>query len=113
METIKLIIEDEAVGEGDEAKVGDIVTVHYVGALTDGMIFDASRNRGEKGFTFTVGAGQVIKGWDIGVLSMKVGGKRHLTIPSDLAYGDQAVGGVIPANSTLIFEVELLKVLSK
>lgn len=106
----QLIIEDEIVGTGDEAKSGDVVTVHYAGTLTNGKMFDASRNHGNKGFTFTLGAGQVIKGWDIGVKGMKVGGKRKLTIPSDLAYGSQAVGGVIPANSTLIFEVELLSV---
>lgn len=110
MDTTQLIIEDEVVGTGDEAKVGDMVTVHYMGTLTNGAMFDASRNHGDKGFTFTLGAGQVIKGWDLGVAGMKVGGKRKLTIPSDLAYGDRAVGGVIPANSTLIFEVELLSV---
>ncbi len=99
---------DEVVGTGDEAKSGDTVTVHYVGSLTNGTVFDASRNHGDKGFTFGLGAGQVIKGWDLGVAGMKVGGKRKLTIPADLAYGNQAVGGIIPANSTLVFEVELL-----
>ena len=98
---------DEVVGTGDEAKAGDNVTVDYVGSLTNGTVFDASKNRGNEGFTFTLGAGQVIKGWDLGVAGMKVGGKRKLTIPADLAYGNQAVGGVIPANSTLVFEVEL------
>lgn len=112
MDTTQLKIEDEVVGNGEDAKAGDTVTVHYVGMLTDGTVFDASRNRGEEGFTFTLGIGQVIKGWDMGVSGMKVGGKRRLTIPSDLAYGDQAIGGVIPANSTLIFEVELLKIVS-
>lgn len=110
METTELIIEDEVVGTGTEAKAGDSVTVHYIGSLTNGTVFDASRSHGDQGFTFTLGAGQVIKGWDQGVAGMKVGGKRKLTIPSSLAYGNQAVGGVIPANSTLIFEVELLKV---
>jgi FKBP-type peptidyl-prolyl cis-trans isomerase len=109
MET-KLIIEDVVVGEGDEAKSGDTVTVHYTGTLTNSKMFDASRNHGNKGFSFGLGKGQVIKGWDMGVKGMKVGGVRKLTIPSELAYGDQAVGGIIPANSTLIFEVELLKV---
>jgi FKBP-type peptidyl-prolyl cis-trans isomerase len=104
-----LSIVDEVVGTGAEAKAGDTVTVHYTGMLTNGTVFDASRNRGDQGFTFALGAGQVIKGWDQGVAGMKVGGKRKLTIPADLAYGNQAVGGVIPANSTLIFEVELLK----
>ncbi len=109
-ETSGLIIEDKIIGTGTEAKAGDSVTVHYVGSLLNGTIFDASRNHGDQGFTFLLGAGQVIKGWDQGVAGMKVGGKRKLTIPADLAYGSQAVGGVIPANSTLIFEVELLKV---
>ncbi len=110
MDTTQLIIEDEAVGGGDEAKAGDTVTVHYRGTLTDGTVFDASRNHGDTGFTFTLGAGQVIKGWDQGVAGMKVGGKRKLTIPSNLAYGNRAVGGVIPADATLIFEVELIEV---
>lgn len=110
----ELKIEDEVIGTGAEAKAGDMVTVHYVGGLTNGVVFDASRNHGDQGFTFSLGAGQVIKGWDIGVTGMKEGGKRKLTIPSTLAYGDQSVGGgLIPANSTLIFEVELLKVSSK
>lgn len=109
METTELIIKDEVVGTGTEAKAGDIVTVHYVGSLTNGTVFDASRSHGDQGFTFTLGAGQVIKGWDVGVAGMKVGGKRKLTIPADMAYGNQAVGGVIPANSTLVFEVDLLK----
>lgn len=109
MDTTQLIIEDEVVGTGAEAKAGNDVTVHYLGTLTDGTMFDASRNHGDTGFTFTLGAGQVIKGWDQGVAGMKEGGKRKLTIPSDLAYGNRAVGNVIPANSTLIFEVELLK----
>lgn len=108
MDTTTLIIEDEKIGTGNEAKSGDTVTVHYVGTLTNGTIFDASRNRGDTGFTFVLGRGEVIKGWDQGVLGMKVGGTRKLTIPSDLAYGNRAVGGVIPANATLIFEVELL-----
>lgn len=110
METSQLIIKDDIVGGGVEAKAGDEVTVHYVGTLTDGTVFDASRKHGDSGFTFTLGAGQVIKGWDQGVAGMKVEGKRHLTIPPDLAYGNRAVGGVIPANATLLFEVELLKV---
>ena len=108
METTKLIIEDEKVGTGTEAKAGDSVTVQYVGTLTNGMVFDASRNHGEQGFTFMLGRGEVIKGWDQGVAGMKVGGKRKLTIPSDLAYGNRAVGDVIPANATLVFEVELI-----
>lgn len=106
----KLIIEDQVVGTGEEAKAGNSVTVHYVGTLTNGSTFDASRNRGNEGFSFTLGAGQVIQGWDQGVAGMKVGGKRKLTIPPELGYGNRAMGSIIPANSTLIFEVELLKV---
>lgn len=105
----ELMMKDDVVGTGAEAKVGDSVTVNYVGALTNGTVFDASKNHGDAGFTFTLGAGQVIKGWDQGIIGMKVGGKRRLLIPSALAYGNQAVGGVIPANSDLIFDVELLK----
>ena len=86
------------------------MTVQYVGSLTNGTIFDASAKHGTSGFTFTLGAGQVIKGWDEGLVGMKEGGKRKLIIPASLAYGSQAVGNVIPANSTLIFEVELVKV---
>ncbi|MDO8620441.1 MAG: FKBP-type peptidyl-prolyl cis-trans isomerase [bacterium] len=107
----ELLVKDEVVGTGVVAEAGNSVTVNYIGALTNGTIFDASANHGTDGFTFNLGAGQVIKGWDQGVVGMKVGGKRILVIPASLAYGDQAVGGgVIPANSTLIFEVELLKV---
>ena len=109
----ELTMKDEVVGTGAEAKAGDEVTVDYVGSLTNGTVFDASKNHGTSGFTFGLGAGQVIKGWDQGVVGMKVGGKRMLTIPASLAYGDRAVGGVIPANSTLIFEVTLLKVIKK
>ncbi|MGD0328248.1 MAG: FKBP-type peptidyl-prolyl cis-trans isomerase [Minisyncoccia bacterium] len=106
----QLQVTDEIVGTGATAQAGDSVTVNYVGSLTDGTVFDASANHGTSGFTFILGAGQVIKGWDEGIVGMKEGGKRHLIIPASLAYGDQAVGNVIPANSTLIFEVELLKV---
>lgn len=106
----QLMMKDEVVGTGDVAKAGDTVTVNYVGALTNGTVFDASAKHGSGGFTFTLGAGQVIKGWDQGILGMKVGGKRILAIPAALAYGNQAVGSAIPANSDLIFEVELLKV---
>ena len=105
----ELKIEDLEVGQGAEAKAGDRVTVHYVGTLTDGSKFDSSRDRG-RGFTFALGAGQVIKGWDRGVAGMKIGGKRKLTIGPDLAYGARGFPPVIPPNSTLVFEVELLQV---
>ena len=106
----QLQVTDETVGTGAVAAAGDTVTVNYVGSLTDGTVFDASANHGTAGFTFNLGAGQVIKGWDEGIVGMREGGKRKLIIPASLAYGDQAVGNVIPANSTLVFEVELLKV---
>jgi FKBP-type peptidyl-prolyl cis-trans isomerase len=106
----QLQITDETIGTGATAESGDSVTVNYVGSLTNGTVFDASANHGTTGFTFHLGAGQVIKGWDEGIVGMKEGGKRKLVIPADLAYGSQAVGNVIPANSTLVFEVELLKV---
>lgn len=109
-DTDTLLVTDEVVGTGAVAQAGDTVTVNYVGSLTNGTVFDASANHGSTGFTFNLGAGEVIRGWDLGVEGMKVGGKRKLVIPSDLAYGDRAIGNVIPANSTLIFEVELLKV---
>lgn len=96
-------------GAGAEAQSGKRVTVHYVGTLTNGQKFDSSRDRG-KGFSFRLGAGEVIKGWDQGVAGMKVGEMRKLTIPSDLAYGDRGFPPVIPPNSTLVFEVELLEV---
>ncbi len=100
---------DVVVGTGAEATTGSTVSVNYVGMLADGTIFDASEKHGGP-FSFGLGAGQVIKGWDMGVVGMKVGGKRQLIIPADLAYGNQAVGGVIPANATLIFDVELVEV---
>ncbi len=105
-----LKIVDETIGTGAEAVAGKNVTVHYVGTLANGKKFDSSRDRGTP-FTFALGAGQVIRGWDEGVAGMKVGGTRKLTIPPELAYGSQSVGnGLIPPNSTLVFEVELLGV---
>lgn len=103
-----LKIEDLKIGDGAEAKSGNTIKVNYSGTLTDGTKFDSSYDRNEP-FEFTLGASQVIEGWDKGVAGMKVGGKRKLTIPPSLAYGDQATGP-IPANSTLIFEVELLEI---
>ncbi|MEK7532504.1 MAG: FKBP-type peptidyl-prolyl cis-trans isomerase [Patescibacteria group bacterium] len=103
------MIEDIKVGEGVEAKAGDTVSVHYTGWLTDGTKFDSSVDRGEP-FEFNLGAGEVIKGWDQGVAGMKVGGKRKLTIPPDLGYGDRGAGGLIPPGATLVFEVELLTI---
>jgi peptidylprolyl isomerase len=98
---------DFKVGDGPAPKAGQQVSVHYTGWLENGAKFDSSLDRGEP-LVFPVGTGQVIKGWDEGLLSMKVGGKRQLVIPPDLGYGAQGAGGVIPANATLIFEVELL-----
>jgi FKBP-type peptidyl-prolyl cis-trans isomerase FkpA len=105
-----LIIEDLVVGEGAEAQDYNKVVVNYTGSLEDGSIFDSSLNPGREPFTFTLGVGSVIKGWDLGVKGMKVGGKRKLTIPPELGYGDQGAGDVIPPGATLIFEVDLLEV---
>jgi FKBP-type peptidyl-prolyl cis-trans isomerase FkpA len=106
---VALQIDEVRQGSGEEAKAGNTVTVHYVGTLTDGKKFDSSRDRGE-GFTFRLGAGQVIRGWDQGVAGMKVGGLRKLTIPPELGYGARGFPPVIPADATLVFEVELLEV---
>jgi len=102
-----VIMETLKEGTGAEAKNGDKVTAHYTGTLESGMKFDSSLDR-RTPFGFTLGVGQVIKGWDIGILGMKIGEKRKLTIPGDLAYGQGGVPGLIPPNATLIFEVELL-----
>jgi FKBP-type peptidyl-prolyl cis-trans isomerase len=95
-------------GDGDEAQEGDTVSVHYTGKLEDGTEFDSSE--GGQSFSFTIGAGGVIEGWEQGVPGMRVGGKRELTIGPDLAYGDSGAGGVIPPGATLIFEIELLEI---
>lgn len=105
----ELKIEDIKVGTGPEAVSGKMVTVHYTGTLMNGKKFDSSLDRNEP-FQFALGAGQVIKGWDQGVAGMKVGGKRKLTIPSQLGYGEAGAGDAIPPNSTLLFDVELIKV---
>jgi FKBP-type peptidyl-prolyl cis-trans isomerase len=105
----ELKITDVKKGKGAEAVSGKTVVVHYVGTLTNGKQFDSSVDRGEP-FSFLLGAGQVIQGWDKGVAGMKVGGKRKLVIPPSLGYGDQGAGGVIPPKATLIFNVELLEV---
>ena len=105
-----LVIKDLIEGEGKQAQDFNKVVVNYTGKLEDGSIFDSSLNPGREPFSFTLGVGSVIKGWDIGVKGMKVGGKRQLTIPSELGYGDKGAGNVIPPGATLIFEVELLEV---
>ena len=104
-----LIKEDLVVGTGADATSGQKVTVHYTGWLMNGTKFDSSKDRRDP-FVFSLGKGQVIKGWDEGVQGMKVGGKRKLTIPPAMGYGSRGAGGVIPPNATLVFEVELLGV---
>lgn len=115
-----LVYRDEVVGSGPAAAAGTNITVNYIGALTNGQVFDSSASHGQP-FTFTLGAGQVIKGWDEGVMGMKVGGKRLMQIPAALAYGAKAIQGkdkagkvvdIIPANSVLLFEVEVISVTS-
>ena len=103
----QLVKEDLVVGSGEEATPGRTVAVHYTGYLTDGRRFDTTA--GKAPFEFKLGAGQVIRGWDQGVVGMKVGGKRKLTVPPDLGYGERGMGG-IPSRSTLLFEIELVAV---
>ncbi|MFO0676449.1 MAG: FKBP-type peptidyl-prolyl cis-trans isomerase [Polyangiaceae bacterium] len=105
----KVQIVDVVVGSGREAKSGDKISVHYTGTLTDGKEFDSSRPRNSP-FDFKLGGGQVIKGWDEGLVGMKVGGKRKITIPPALGYGERGSPPKIPGNSTLVFEVELLDI---
>jgi len=102
-----LVIEELNLGTGAEATAGNTVVVHYTGWLTNGEKFDSSLDRNDP-FSFGLGRGQVIAGWDEGVQGMKIGGKRKLTIPPELGYGARGAGGVIPPNATLVFEVELL-----
>ena len=109
MADFKTQIMDLRAGTGPEAKAGDTVTVHYTGTLDDGTKFDSSRDRGQP-FTFALGRGKVIRGWDVGVAGMKVGGHRKLTIPPEEGYGAKGAGGVIGPNATLNFDVELIKI---
>lgn len=104
----ELKIEDITVGSGKEVQNGDRVSVHYTGTLIDGTVFDSSYQR-KSPFEFNVGAGRVIRGWDLGLIGMREGGKRKLTIPPELGYGNKSIG-TIPPGSTLIFEIELLKI---
>lgn len=108
----ELGIKDTKVGIGPAAAAGDSVSMLYTGKLTDGTVFDSTSKRNNEPFTFTLGGGQVIKGWDLGIVGMKKGGKRTLTIPGDLAYG-AAGQGSIPPNATLIFDVEMLTINKK
>jgi len=103
----ELEIEDQIVGDGEEAVAGQTVEVHYTGWLVDGTKFDSSLDR-DQTFNFKLGAGQVIAGWDQGVAGMKIGGARKLTIPPEMGYGERGAGGVIPPNATLVFKVELI-----
>lgn len=105
----QLVYEELQEGTGATAAAGAFVTVHYTGWLTDGTKFDSSKDRGDP-FDFPLGRGHVIAGWDQGVQGMRIGGKRKLTIPSELGYGARGAGGVIPPNATLVFEVELLAI---
>ncbi len=107
-QTVKFKFEDIKEGSGEEVHGGDYILIHYRGTLEDGTTFDSSYDRGEP-FRTRIGVGQVIDGWDMGVIGMKVGGKRKLTIPPTLAYGDKEMG-LIPPNATLIFEVELVAI---
>ncbi|WP_372871913.1 FKBP-type peptidyl-prolyl cis-trans isomerase [Shewanella sp.] len=108
----ELIIEDLLEGEGKAAVKGALITTHYRGWLADGTEFDSSHKRGQ-GFQCVIGTGRVIKGWDQGIIGMKVGGKRRLQVPAHLGYGERQIGNMIPPNSDLTFEIELLEVLTR
>jgi len=105
-----LVIVNKVVGTGEKVKALDMLTMHYTGKLEDGTVFDSSQNPGREPFRFTIGIGQVIEGWEKGIIGMQIGGKRVLTIPPEMAYGERGAAGVIPPNATLIFEVELLNI---
>jgi FKBP-type peptidyl-prolyl cis-trans isomerase len=109
MADFKTQIKDVKVGSGPAAKAGDTVSVHYTGRLTNGTKFDSSRDRGQP-FLFPLGQGRVIRGWDVGVAGMQVGGTRELTIPPEEGYGTRGAGSAIPPNATLVFDVELLAI---
>ena len=111
-DTKELKITDIVVGDGKEAVKGALITTHYVGYLNDGSKFDSSIDKGRP-FQCVIGTGRVIKGWDQGILGMKVGGKRKLFVPSHLAYGERSMGDILPAHSDLTFEIELLEVLTR
>ncbi|MFK4132587.1 MULTISPECIES: FKBP-type peptidyl-prolyl cis-trans isomerase [Pseudomonas] len=108
----ELTIEDIQLGEGKEAVKGALITTQYRGTLEDGTVFDSSYEKGRP-FQCVIGTGRVIKGWDIGLMGMKVGGKRRLFVPAHLAYGERQIGAHIKPNSNLIFEIELLEVLTR
>ncbi|HEY7772894.1 MAG TPA: FKBP-type peptidyl-prolyl cis-trans isomerase [Marinagarivorans sp.] len=108
----ELVITDVVEGDGKTAVKGALITTHYQGYLSDGTKFDSSYDK-NKPFQCVIGTGRVIKGWDQGILGMKVGGNRKLEVPAHLAYGERAMGNVIPANSDLVFEIELLEVLTR
>jgi len=107
-----LIVQDLVVGNGKSAQNGDTLSAHYSGTLENGTVFDSSYGRGQP-IQFVLGSGQLIKGWELGLIGMKEGGKRKLIIPPSLGYGAQGAGGIIPPNATLIFEIELVSVTSK